>query len=168
MQQWLNFWKVKWTLKVQDKNRLQRTLEFSCKSILKFAQILPLHQDLVKAFQKGQILSFPRFTAGADLTTQASTQKTWRCLLLLPILSSTTKKIRSEMMDGTSLWLGNGVYSVCGTSYCILEVVRDSNLFHDFFLNSCNGHRGGQRHLGGLQQTFLRDNFFNGVKHDYH
>ena len=128
---------------------------FSCKSILKFAQILPLHQDLVKAFQKGQILSFPRFTAGADLTTQASTQKTWRCLLLLPILSSTTKKIRSEMMDGTS--------------FCILEVIRDSNLFHDFFLNSCDSHRGGQRHLRGLQQTLLRKTFLNdGVKQYYH
>ena len=100
------------------------------------------------------ILSSPRFTAGADLTTQASTQKTWRCLLLLPILSSTTLKIRSEMMDGTSL--------------CILEVIRDSNLFHDFFLNSCDSHCGGQRHLGGLQQTLLRENFFNSVKHDYH
>ena len=146
MQQWLNFWKVKWTLKVQDKNRLQHTLEISCKSVLKFAQILPLHQDLVKAIQKGQILSFPRFTAGADLTTQASTQKTWRCLLLLPISSSTTLKIRLEMMDRTS--------------FCILEVIRDSNLFHDFFLNSCDSHCGGQRHLWGLQQALLRENFF--------
>ena len=61
------------------------------------------------------------------------------------------------------------VYFVFGTSLCILEVIRDSNLFHDFFLNSCDSHRGGQRHLRGLQQTLLRKTFLNdGVKQYYH
>ena len=50
-----------------------------------------------------------------------------------------------------------------GTSLCILEVIRDSNLFHDFFLNSCDSHCGGQRHLGGLQQTLLREMVSNKI-----